>query len=136
MELHISLLSTDWWDCRKLQQLVMVRRGLGAILASFFAPSLLCFCRGSNKAVFEKTVAPGFVRTPLISSIQAKVDQIASEIVPMKRVAEPQEVADLIIWLCSERSNYVNGSLSEFELVTSTRRLLLLTSCFLFISNL
>ena len=39
--------------------------------------------------------------------------QIASEIVPMKRVAEPQEVADLIIWLCSERASYINGSLSR-----------------------
>lgn len=69
-----------------------------------------------------RTVAPGFVRTPLISSIQAKVDQIASEIVPMKRVAEPQEVADLIVWLCSERSNYVNGALGTCTFLLASSR--------------
>ena len=56
-------------------------------------------------------VAPGFVATALVANIASKVDQIASDIIPMRRVAEPQEVADLVVFLCSERSNYVNGAL-------------------------
>ncbi|KAL8292235.1 hypothetical protein RQP46_001701 [Phenoliferia psychrophenolica] len=61
------------------------------------------------------TVAPGFVATALTAGIAAKVDQIASEIIPMNRVAEAQEVADLIVFLCSERASYVNGALVSID---------------------
>ena len=57
------------------------------------------------------SVAPGFVRTPLIAGIAAKVDQHLTS-VPQRRAGEPAEIADMALFLCSERANYSNGSIS------------------------
>ncbi|KAK9896834.1 NAD(P)-binding protein [Cystobasidium minutum MCA 4210] len=54
-------------------------------------------------------LAPGFVNTPLIAGIANKVREIAEGIVPVGRPAEPEEVADQIVYLCSERASYLNG---------------------------
>lgn len=54
-------------------------------------------------------MAPGFVNTPLIANIADKVKEIAEGIVPMGRAADPEEVADQVVYLCSERANYLNG---------------------------
>lgn len=55
------------------------------------------------------TVAPGFVRTPLIAGIADKVNEVTKTLVPLGRPAEPEEVADQVIYLCSERASYLNG---------------------------
>jgi NAD(P)-dependent dehydrogenase (short-subunit alcohol dehydrogenase family) len=39
------------------------------------------------------------------------VKQFCEDHIPMRRQAEPEEVADMALWLCSERANYVNGAL-------------------------
>lgn len=40
------------------------------------------------------------------------ISAIAEELVtshPLGRIAEPREVADAIVWLCSDKSSYVTG---------------------------
>jgi NAD(P)-dependent dehydrogenase (short-subunit alcohol dehydrogenase family) len=57
-------------------------------------------------------VCPGFVRTP---KAEAELDrhpehrQVVEQRVPMGRMAEPEEIADAVIWLCSDESSFVNG---------------------------
>ena len=55
-------------------------------------------------------VAPGVVNTPLAASLgQDKVDQLLTR-VPLKRMAEPEEVSQVILFLLSKQSAYVTGS--------------------------
>ncbi len=57
-------------------------------------------------------VAPGFTRTKLIEqglkdgSIRAEWQL---ERVPMKRLAEPSEIADAVLYLASDRASYITG---------------------------
>ena len=30
--------------------------------------------------------------------------------VPLARIGEPAEIAQLVVWLCSERASFVNGA--------------------------
>ena len=39
-----------------------------------------------------------------------KVNQIINATVPMKRFGSPDEVADAIVFLCSERASFITGS--------------------------
>jgi len=52
-------------------------------------------------------VAPGIIATPM-SQGSFDADAIA-RMVPMKRAGQPQEVADLVSFLASERASYISG---------------------------
>jgi NAD(P)-dependent dehydrogenase (short-subunit alcohol dehydrogenase family) len=61
-------------------------------------------------------VCPGPVRTPMLPGFMEKGPEATEEIaelyssrVPLGRVAEPDEVADAIVYLCSDDSSYVTG---------------------------
>ncbi len=51
-------------------------------------------------------VAPGVTRTGMTSEVSAELLQR----VPLSRIAEPDEIAAVAVWLCSPQASYVTGS--------------------------
>lgn len=61
------------------------------------------------KRITVNAVAPGVVLTEMGQSIPLEVrEQMLSQI-PLNRFGEPEEVANVILFLCSELSSYVTG---------------------------
>lgn len=60
--------------------------------------------------ILVNTVCPGFTLTELTrkNNTQEQIDSICEEI-PMGRMAEPEEMAEVIYFLCSEQNTYVTG---------------------------
>ncbi|ELA6610338.1 SDR family NAD(P)-dependent oxidoreductase [Vibrio alginolyticus] len=56
------------------------------------------------------SVAPGPVRTPMISTNSDEMMEQIVNAVPLKRIAEPQEVADIIVFLTSQASSSITGA--------------------------
>ncbi len=55
-------------------------------------------------------VAPGMVKTEMvIKKLEAKLDFYLSRI-PLKRIAEPEEIANIVIFLASEAASYITGA--------------------------
>ena len=54
-------------------------------------------------------IGPGFIRTPMIGDDPARLAQLAT-LHPMGRLGEPDEVADLVVYLASPRARLVNGA--------------------------
>ena len=63
----------------------------------------------SSKGIRINCVAPGFINTPLLNSMDQKSkDELACKH-PIGRLGEPKEVAALVIWLSSDEASYATG---------------------------
>ena len=65
------------------------------------------------KGVRTNAVAPGFVRTPILDPMPAKVIEGMEERVPLKRLGQPEDIANVYAFLASDEAAYVNGAVIE-----------------------
>jgi 3-oxoacyl-[acyl-carrier protein] reductase len=65
------------------------------------------------KGIRVNAVAPGFVETPILSTIPDKVLQHMREQVPLHRLGRPEEIASVYAFLASDDASYVNGAVIE-----------------------
>ncbi|WP_348754077.1 3-oxoacyl-[acyl-carrier-protein] reductase, partial [uncultured Aquincola sp.] len=65
------------------------------------------------KGVRVNAVAPGFVETPILSTIPDKVLQQMREQVPLHRLGKPEEIANVYAFLASDEASYINGAVIE-----------------------
>lgn len=63
----------------------------------------------ASRGITVNAVAPGIIVSPMTESSFPK--EIISNIVPMKRAGRPEEVADLIAFLASDRAAYISGQI-------------------------
>ena len=67
------------------------------------------------RGVTVNAVAPGYIDTPMTQALSDKVkDEIASQI-PMKRRGLPEDVANVIAFLCSDYASYVTGEVIRVD---------------------
>jgi 3-oxoacyl-[acyl-carrier protein] reductase len=63
----------------------------------------------ASRGITVNAVAPGIITTPM-SQVSFDAPAIA-QLVPMKRAGRPEEVADLVSFLASERAAYISGQI-------------------------
>jgi NAD(P)-dependent dehydrogenase (short-subunit alcohol dehydrogenase family) len=66
----------------------------------------------SGRGVRINAVGPAFIHTPMIAGLEADPatrDMLVSRH-PIGRLGEAREVAELVLWLCSERASFCTGS--------------------------
>ena len=65
------------------------------------------------KGVRVNAVAPGFIETPILSTIPDKVVAEMQQRVPLRRLGRPEEIASVYAFLASDDASYVNGAVIE-----------------------
>jgi NAD(P)-dependent dehydrogenase (short-subunit alcohol dehydrogenase family) len=55
-------------------------------------------------------VAPGPILTHHLERAGAEAQRLAGQSVPMGRIGSTAEVADVVLWLCSDKSSFVTGA--------------------------
>ncbi len=60
-------------------------------------------------------VAPGFIRTPMIEHLPDKILEEAVGRTLLGRAGEPEEVAHLVAFLCSDEARYITGEVFKID---------------------
>lgn len=61
------------------------------------------------RSVTVNAVAPGFIETDMTSGLDERVREAVVKFIPMKRFGQPEDVASLTSYICSEQAGYVTG---------------------------
>jgi len=65
----------------------------------------------AKKGVTVNTISPGYIGTRMVTAIPKEIlDSKILPQIPIGRLGKPDEVAGLIIYLCSEEAAFVNGA--------------------------
>ncbi|MBJ7262817.1 MAG: SDR family oxidoreductase [Burkholderiaceae bacterium] len=64
---------------------------------------------GARRGILVNAVAPGIVETAILADVPAKVRDGWLAKMPLKRTAQPEEIASVIAFLASEDASYMTG---------------------------
>ena len=78
--------------------------GMTRALARELAPRVRC-----------NAVAPGLTETAMTRSMPPEVKDMLVKSTPLRRAAQPREIADLVAFLCSDRSSFITGQVIVIE---------------------
>src|SRR5271157_3105420 len=63
---------------------------------------------GANIRV--NAVCPGYIRTRMTEDTMRRRGEELMALVPFHRLGTPEEIAEMVTWLCSDRASYVTGA--------------------------
>lgn len=67
----------------------------------------------ASRGVCCNAIAPGFIETKMTERFSADENLVDS--LPMKRMGKPEEVAELVLFLCSNKSDYITGEVIRID---------------------
>lgn len=62
-----------------------------------------------GRGVNVNAVAPGYIQTPMTDKLPDDVKKQMIALIPMKRMGQPEDVANVVAFLASSDSDYING---------------------------
>lgn len=68
-----------------------------------------------RKNINVNAVAPGFVDTNMVATVPEKVIQGLLQVIPMQRLGKPSDIANAYLYLASDESDYVNGTVLHVD---------------------
>jgi NAD(P)-dependent dehydrogenase (short-subunit alcohol dehydrogenase family) len=71
--------------------------------------------QNADKNIRVNAIAPGNVNTGIIERVRdspggEEIVRWAGEVQPIRRLSEPEEIAEIVVWLCSDSAVLINGA--------------------------
>ena len=63
----------------------------------------------AKKNININCISPGFIKTAMTDKIDEKFKEIIISKIPSARLGEPEDIANAVLFLASDQSNYING---------------------------
>ena len=129
----IAINLTGVWLCMKYEIPAMLTNGGGAIVNTASAAGLLgvpnmpayaaskhgvvgltrtAALEYAKAGVRVNAVCPGIIQTPMVSRLTGERPGMFEKIAtaePIGRVGKPEEIAESVVWLCSDAASFVTG---------------------------
>lgn len=64
----------------------------------------------ASRNIRVNAVAPGYIDTPMTAALPEAAKAKMAEMIPLARLGTPQDVADCVAWLASDKASYVTGT--------------------------
>jgi len=121
------------WLCMKYEIELMLKHSKGAIVNNSSIAGLVGFpgipayvaskhgvigltknaaLEYAKSGIRVNAVCPGVIKTPMIDRLTGKDKEVEKQfesMEPIGRMGKPEEVAEAVIWLCSDASSFVTG---------------------------
>ncbi len=118
------------WLCLKYELSAMLKRGSGSVvnmasvagvtgMAGF---SIYSASRGGTIALTRaaaveyaksgiriNSISPGTIKTPALNGASADMLAQNAALHPIGRIGQPEEIAEAVVWLCSDKASFVTG---------------------------
>lgn len=65
---------------------------------------------GADFGILVNTISPGLARTDMINGFPSEIKKDLVGKIPLKRMAEPEEVASVAVFLASDKASYITGA--------------------------
>jgi len=124
------------WLCMKQEIPLMLAQGGGAIVNTASVAGLIGLRTSSayvaakhgvigltktaaveyaEQAVRVNAVCPGYIETRMTAPSRETRSGAVIARTPMRRYGQPREIAEMVVWLCSDRASYVTGAAYEVD---------------------
>jgi NAD(P)-dependent dehydrogenase (short-subunit alcohol dehydrogenase family) len=124
------------WLCMKHEIPLMLARGGGAIVNTASVAGLIGLRTSSGyvaakhavigltktaaveyaeEGIRVNAVCPGYIVTRMTGPVRETRSEAVIARTPMRRFGEPREIAEMVVWLCSDRASYVTGAAYEVD---------------------
>jgi 3-oxoacyl-[acyl-carrier protein] reductase len=63
----------------------------------------------ASRGVRVNAIAPGFINSDMTAAIPPEAKEKMTEVIPLKRIGEPEDIAEAALFLASSASSYITG---------------------------
>jgi 3-oxoacyl-[acyl-carrier protein] reductase len=63
----------------------------------------------ASRGILVNAVAPGFIATQMTDALPAEQRETVARQIPLGRIGQPEDVAGVILFLCSPQASYITG---------------------------
>ncbi len=74
-----------------------------------------CAREFARAGINVNAISPGYILTPMTQRLSEKVKEEMMNRIPLKRFGLPEEVADLALFLASDKANYITGQVIRID---------------------
>jgi 3-oxoacyl-[acyl-carrier protein] reductase len=69
----------------------------------------------ASRNIQVNAVAPGFIDTEMTQKLTPQQRETLMNVIPMKRIAKPEEIASVVVFLASPAASYITGQVLNVD---------------------
>jgi len=67
------------------------------------------------RGITVNAVAPGFINSDMTDVLSEEVKEAYTKAIPLQKMGEPEDVANAVLFLCSDMAKYITGQVIQVD---------------------